>query len=134
VLNAHVFQLDGIHEVVQRDVRVASAQARQQRSHQTGKGHDRIAAERTEKQIEPHHIGLEPPQGAQQSVRAGGIVKRPGAHHVKTLGLGMVGREVIAQNSKVEKWIALQLLRNVKPIFAQAPGAGRKSRDQTDLH
>lgn len=134
MLNAHVFQLNRIHEMVQRHVSVASTQARQQRSHQAGKGHERIAPKRTEKQIEPHHIGLELPQGAEQSIRAGGIVKRPGAHHVKALGLGMVGREVVAQNSEVEKWIALQLLRNMEPIFAQAPSAGRKSRDQTDLH
>jgi len=134
VLNAHVFQLDGIHEMVQRHVSVASTQARQQRSHETGKGDERIAAKRTEEQVEPHYVGLQPPQGAQQSVRAGGIVKRPGAHHVKPLGLGMVGREIIAQNGKVEKRIALQLLRNMKPIFAQAPSAGRKSCDQTDLH
>ena len=129
MLNAHVFQLDRIHEMVQRHVSVASTQARQQRSHQTGEGHERIAAKRTEKQIEPHHIRLELPQRAQQSVRAGGIVKRPGAHHVKALGLRMVGREVIAEDRKVEEWIALQLLSNMKTIFAQTPSAGRKSRD-----
>jgi hypothetical protein len=46
----------------------------------------------------------------------------------------MVCREVVGQNGKVEEWIALQFLCEVKPVFTQPPGTWREGCDQTDLH
>jgi hypothetical protein len=58
VSNPRVFQIHGIHQVVQGDVGVAATQAGKQRSKKSQEGIERIAAKRTEEQIEPHHIGL----------------------------------------------------------------------------
>ena len=66
VTNARILQIDSIHQVVQGDVRVASTQAGEQWSEKAQKSIHRVAAERTEKQIEPHHIRLQLRQGCKK--------------------------------------------------------------------
>lgn len=56
VSNAGILQIDGIHEVVQCDVCVATAQTRKQRSEEPEEGIQRITAECAEEQIEPNDI------------------------------------------------------------------------------
>ena len=53
-----IFQIHGIHQVVQGDVGVAATQTRKQRSKKPHEGVQRFAAKGTEEQIKPHHIGL----------------------------------------------------------------------------
>jgi hypothetical protein len=134
VPNADVFQVHRIHQVMQRDMRIAAAQSCQQRSHEAGKGHEGIAAERTEQQVEPDYVGLQPVQRLEQAERTQGIIERPAPLNGKPLGLDMICREFVGQDGKVQEWITLQLLCEVKPVFTQSPGAWRKGCDQTDLH
>ena len=96
MLHTHIFELYRIHEVVQGNVRVAAAQARQKRRHQSGKRHQGIAAKGAEQQIKPDDIRLEAPQRAKQPIRTRGIVERPAAHNVKTFWLGMIRGKIIA--------------------------------------
>jgi hypothetical protein len=134
MLHAHIFQFDRVHEVVQRHVSVAAAEPSQEWSHQTCEGHQGIAAKRAEQQIEPHHIRLQLPQCAKQAVCTAGIIERPAAHDLKAFRLRMIRRQVIAQNRQIEKWIALQFLGDMESVLTQPAGAGRKRRNQTDLH
>jgi hypothetical protein len=60
-----VFQVDGIHEMVQCHMGVAAAQAGQQWSHQSGKRNQGIAAESAEQEVEPDDVGLQFPERAQ---------------------------------------------------------------------
>jgi hypothetical protein len=59
VTNTGVIQIDSVHQVMQSDVRVASIQARKERSEQPKKCVDRIATKGAEEQVEPNHIRLE---------------------------------------------------------------------------
>ena len=62
------------------------------------------------------------------------MVERPAAHNIKPFRLNVLRRELISQHREVEERIALQLLRDVKPIFAQSPSTWGKSGDQTNFH
>jgi hypothetical protein len=42
--------------------------------------------------------------------------------------------EFVGEDCQAEEWIALQFLRDVKSIFAQATRTWGESRYQTDLH
>ena len=132
--DARIFQLHGIHQVMQRDVRVAASQARQQRSHQSRERHNRVAAKCAEQKIEPHHVRLQSLESRQQAEHAGGVVERPAASHSKSLRLEMIMRELVRQYREIQKRISLQFLRNVKSVLAQPSRARRKSRYQTNLH
>jgi hypothetical protein len=90
VADSRVFQIDGVHQMVQGDMRITAAEPRQQGSQQTGKGNQRISAKCTEQQIEPDYIRLQPAQGAQNSNRACGIVEGPAAHHGKPVQLAQI--------------------------------------------
>ncbi len=132
--HSDIFEFHGVHQMVQRHVGIAAAQAREQGSHEAGKGYERIASECAEQQIEPNHVGLKTLESFQQAECAAGVVERPAAQDAEPAGLDVLRRDFVGQNGKAEKRITLQLLSNVKTIFAQSPGAGGKSRDQTDLH
>jgi hypothetical protein len=56
VANSNILQFHGVHQVMQRDMRIPPAQACKQGRHQTGKRYQRIAAKRTEQKIEPDHV------------------------------------------------------------------------------
>ena len=72
VANPDVLQFDGVHQVMQCDVRITSAQAREQRRHQSAERHQGIAAERTEEQIEPDDVRLQSVQSLDQAKRCAG--------------------------------------------------------------
>jgi len=77
--------------MVKRDVSVATGQTRKQRSEQAEESIDRFAAKRAEEQIEPHDIGFQLVQSAEQSNYALGIVKRPAAQHGKVIQFRLRG-------------------------------------------
>ena len=106
VPNADVFEFDSVHQVMQGHVSVAAAQPSEQRRHEAGERHHRIAPECAEQQIEPDDIGLEPVQGLQQSIEAAGIIERPAAQNGKAIWFDMVRREFVGQNRQAEEWIA----------------------------
>jgi hypothetical protein len=134
VADSRVFQIDGIHQMVQSDMGIAAAEPRQQGGQQPGEGDQRISAKCTEQQIEPHHIRLQLAQGAQNSKRAGGIVEGPAAHDRKPVQFAQVGRNLIAEDGEVQKRIAVQLRRDMQPILAEPARARRESGHQTDFH
>jgi ribosomal protein L44E len=134
VANARILEFYGIHQVMESDVRVAAAQTREQRRHESRKSHERVAPERAEQQVEPHHVRLEPVQRLEEAKDTARVVERPAALNREPSGLGLVWREFVGQNRKVEKRIALQLLCDVKPIFTQSTRTGWERGDQTDLH
>ncbi len=119
---------------MQRNVGIAATQACEQWSHEAGKSYQGVASERTEQQIEPDHVGLQPVQRLEQAEGTEGIIERPAALNRESLGLDMACREFVRQNGKVEEWITLQFLCEVKPVFTQPPGTWGKGCDQTDLH
>src|SRR5262249_27367976 len=59
VANTRILEVNGIHQVVQGDVRVTSAEARKQRRHQAAESDQGAAPECTEQKIEPNDIGLQ---------------------------------------------------------------------------
>jgi hypothetical protein len=63
--NPGIFQVDGVHQVMQRDVCITSAQAREHRSEKSHKRNQRITPERAEKQVEPDDVGFQPSHGRQ---------------------------------------------------------------------
>jgi hypothetical protein len=79
--HASILQIDSIHEVMQRDVRVAAIQPRQQRCHQARESNYWVVAERAEQQIEPHDVGFQFADGLDDAAHAPGIIKRPAALH-----------------------------------------------------
>ncbi len=129
-----ILQVDGIHQMVQCHMCVAATHARKKRSDQTGKGDQWITAECTEKKVEPHHIGLQLPQRAQEPDRVSGIVEGPAAHDRKSIEFRLAGRDLVRKYGEIQKRIAIQLLRNMQSILAQAALAWRESGHQTDFH
>ncbi len=132
--NSDILQFHGVHQVMQRYVGVTATQAGKQWSHEAGERNERVAAERAEQKVEPNYVRLQTMQCLEQAVRACWIVERPAAHDIKALQFDVIGRKFVCQNGKVEKWIALQLLSEMKSIFTEPPGTGGKSRHQANLH
>lgn len=129
-----VLQVNRIHQVVQGDVRVATAQSGEQRSQQAEKGIDGIAAKCAEQQVKPNHIGLEPVQCTEQASRTGRIIEGPATNHVEAIQFRLSRRHPIGKNCETEKWIAAQLFGNMESVFAQSTRAGWKSGYQTNFH
>jgi hypothetical protein len=134
VADSRVFQIDGIHQMVQSDMGIASAEPRQQGSEQSGKGDQRISAKCTEQQIEPHHIRLQFAQGAENPKRACGIVEGPAAKDGKPVQFAQVRRNLVGKDGEVQKRITVQLRRDMQPILAEPARARRESGHQTDFH
>jgi hypothetical protein len=134
VANSDVLEFDRIHQVMQRNVSIATTQASEQGRHQPRKSHERITAERAEQQIEPDDIRFDPVQRLQQAEYASRIIERPAAQDGETFGFDVVLWQFVGQNGEREKRIAPQLLRKVEPIFTQSSGTWGKGCDQTDLH
>jgi hypothetical protein len=120
--------------MMQRYMRITSAQTSEQRGHEAGESYQRVASKRAEQEIEPNYVGFQTMQRLEQAGPAAKIIERPAAHDIKPFRLNMVGRELVGQHRKVEKRITLQLLRDVKPIFTQSSGTWGKSGNQTDFH
>jgi hypothetical protein len=66
VANASIFQIYRIHEVMQCDVRVGTAEASEHRRHQPRERDHGTAAECAEKQIEPYDVGFQTAHRTQQ--------------------------------------------------------------------
>jgi hypothetical protein len=75
--NSGVFQLHGIHQVMQRDVRITAAEPREKWRHQSTESNQRITAKRTKEKIEPNYIWFQPAQRFEDAVNAARVVKRP---------------------------------------------------------
>ncbi len=106
VPDPRVFEIDGVHEVVQCHVGVVPTEARKKRGEQSGESNQRISSKRAEEQIEPHYIGLQLPYGAEQPNRARGIVERPAAHDGKASQLRLLRGDLVGQNRQAQKRIA----------------------------
>lgn len=73
--NSDVLEFHSIHQVMQRNVGIAATQAGEQRRHQARKSYERITTERTEQQIKPDDIRLDPMEGLQQAKYAARIIE-----------------------------------------------------------
>ena len=138
--NPEIFQIDGVHQMMQRNVRVAPGHAGEQGQRQSSKRIRRPVPECAEQKIEPDDIGPAFSYCRQQSVDAARLVRRPAAHYRKTWELrqernaGSSGAYLIGQDRQIDKLVALQLARNVKTVFAQSSMARRKGTYQTYFH
>ena len=65
--NAGILQIDVVHQVMQRDVRVVSAEPRDCRLRQAQESRHRLVAEGRKQQVEPHHIRLDVVDGLQSA-------------------------------------------------------------------
>jgi len=59
IADTGVFQIHGVHQMMQGNVSVAAGEAGKNRREESGKGNQGIAAEGTEEQIKPNHVRLE---------------------------------------------------------------------------
>ncbi len=116
--DASILQIDGVHQMMQRDVRIASAQASKQRRREAAEGNEGIVAERAEQEIEPNDIGLALVNGPDQAENTARIVERPAALHLEALALLMRIRKFVRENGQAKEWVALQFLRDMKSVFA----------------
>jgi len=112
-----IFQFDRVHQVVQGNVRVTSTQTGEHGRHKTTKGDEWISAESAEQQIEPHDVGLQTLDGADQAKNSSRIIERPTPQNGKPLRFLVISRELIREYRKVKKRVALQFLSDVKPVF-----------------
>jgi hypothetical protein len=99
-------------------MRIASAQAGEQRREQPQESIHGIAAEGTEEQIKPHHIRLQFSQLIQKSHCTEGIVERPAAQHRKVVQFRFRRRNPIGEDCQAKKRISAQFLGDVKAILA----------------
>lgn len=132
--HAGVFEIDRVHEVVQGDVRIASAHASEQRGEQAKKRANRITPKGAEKQVEPNHIRLQLPEHLQKMKNGSRIIERPAANDGKTLQFRFIGRDLIGKNRHTQESIAEQFLGNMQAIFAQSTLAGWKSGYEANFH
>lgn len=87
-------------------MRVASAEAREQRRQQTEEGIDGIAAKCAEQQVEPNHVRLLPAQHFQQSKNAQRIIEGPASFDGEALQFRFAGRDLVGQDRKGKERIA----------------------------
>ncbi len=73
--NSRVLQIDGIHQVMQRDMGVAAIQPCEKRRHQSKESNQRIAPERAEQQIEPDDIRLQFADRLNDAAHTAGIIE-----------------------------------------------------------
>lgn|GEM_PF-3139789 len=134
VAHPGVLQVDGVHQVMQSNVSVTAAEARQQGCEQTEERIPGTAAERAEKQVEPDHVRLHSAYCIQNPDGAGRIVKRPATLHGKTFEFRLLRRNPVGEDSDAKKWIATQFFRDVKAVFAEPSLTGREGGHQTNFH
>ena len=87
--NSCIFQIHGIHQMVQSNVRVAAAQPRQEWSQKPSEGDEWITAKRAKQQIEPNHVWLDSSDCAQNMSHACRVVERPAPFNRITLKFGL---------------------------------------------
>ena len=86
--DSQILEVQCIHEVMQGDMSVFSAQAREKRESETGESIQRIAAKCAEEQVEPNHVGLEFAKLRQQTNDGRGTVGRPATNYIEPFKLG----------------------------------------------
>ena len=102
-----ILEIDCIHEVMQRNVRVLSAKAGEKRGHQSAERYQWPPPECAEKQIEPDDVRLQAVHSFENVKRTPGIVERPAPHNRKALRLDVIYGKLIRKHGEAEKWIAL---------------------------
>ena len=115
---ARILQIHGVHQVVQSNMRVAAAQARQKRRQQTQERVQRITSKCAEEQIEPHHVGLAFIECFYKPNRTQRIVKRPATINREAFKLRLICGDTVSKNRQADKRIAAQLLGKVQSILA----------------
>jgi hypothetical protein len=58
MLDAGIFEVDGIHQMMQGDMRVAAHQTSEKRREKARERDERVPAEGAKEQVEPNDIGL----------------------------------------------------------------------------
>jgi hypothetical protein len=134
MLDAGIFKVDGVHQVMQGDMRVAAGQTSEKRCQEAREGDERVPAEGAEEQVEPHYIGLELVDRAENSNRAGRIVEGPAAEDGEAVEFGLRRGELVGKDGEAQKRVAAKFVRNMQPILAQSTLTGWKGGNQTDLH
>lgn len=99
-------QLDGIHQVMESNVSVAAGESCQQWSHQAAESNDGITTERTEKEIEPYDIRLQPPDRSHEAEHACRIIERPATQNREAIQFVMIIRDFVRQNREIQEGIA----------------------------
>ena len=90
VTDAKVLEIHGVHQVMQRDVGIASAEPREQRRHKPAERNHGATPESTEQEIEPDDIRLETPDGADDANGTSRVIERPAAYDGVPSRLGMI--------------------------------------------
>jgi hypothetical protein len=129
-----ILQIHSVHQVVQRHMRVASAQPGKKRGEKPHESIQWVAAKCAEQKIEPHDVRFQLSQGKQEAKRICRVVKRPATLYVKALEFRLRRRHLIGKNCQTDERIAAQLLGNMQSILAQPTLTGWESGDQTDFH
>src|SRR5579862_4184268 len=139
-------KLHVLDDVMQGDVGAITESARERRRPQSGKrGHRMLLGREGGKyQVEPDHVGLQLSDCSKQAQRGQKTVELPAADHAKTRQLGLrlrtqglsgfvggelVVRQFIRKNGQFDRWISLQLPRDVERVFVQLAAARRECRD-----
>jgi hypothetical protein len=134
VTNTSIFQIDGVHQMMQGDVGIATGQTGKHRGEKSGKSNQRIAAESAEEKIKPNHIWFELADRVQNVNGACRVVERPASLNRITFQFRFWQGNLVSQNSETNEGIAMQLLSNVEAVFTQATLTGWKGCDQANLH
>ena len=116
--NAGIFQIDGVHEVMQGDVRIASAQAGEQRSGEAAESNQGIMAEGAEQKVEPYNVGLQLVDRPDQTESTSRIIERPAALDLQARRFLMWIWKFIRQDGQAKEGVALKFLRDVKSVLA----------------
>jgi hypothetical protein len=115
---ARILQVNGVHQVVQGNVRVAAAQTHHQRRKQSQERVQRITPKCAEQQIEPNYVRLTFIERFQKANRTQRIVERPTAINREALKFSLVGGDTVSKNRQADKRIAAQFLGKVQSILA----------------
>ncbi len=118
MLYSRIFQFHCVHQVMKCHMSVAATQTSQKWRHQSAESDQRIPSKCTEEEIEPNYVWLKSVQCPQQTIRAARVVERPAARDRKSVYLHMAVGQSISKDCQIQERVALQLLRNVKPVFA----------------
>ena len=127
--NSGILQVDRLEQLVQRNVRVHSIQSCRNRSHETKYSGQGTCAEAGEAQIEPGHLGLHRPDGAQQSGYIAMLFKTPAARHLKARQFIGGCEEIISQHRQINTPLMPKLVRHVESILIERMATRRKRSD-----
>ncbi len=116
-MHVRIAQIDRVHQVMQRDMRIVAAQTGEQRGRQTAERGQRIVAKGAEQQVEPDDVRIQLMHHAQQPRRTGGIVGGPAPANVELVQFRLPIGQLIGQHGETEERVAPQLPRKMKPVL-----------------